>query len=483
MVISQSEQEVFCTPSVFTLSLNRATMSILILLPWIFLFSLPFLHFGIWMDVEAVAFALCALACIGSFVLCMQIWCLRTITLSTLSLLFGGIAFLSIMFLPFSNLPELSWFGHPEGCLGAWTFLSFFIFTILYHRLQPKDQTAIQGACISASVALGLLTLFFHPYYLGEPQTTFIIYHFTAYLVWPAIGLLLIISTLPTDKQRLFVFSLAIALILLSRCKTAYGTLLLSPVLLLPRLSRTHIIAGCCVLPLIAVLTLFTVYTLGVSESLISRYTSIEVIFNDFIHAQWWRLISGFGFGQMSDAILRNATFLNSAAQNGWEGFYRFDSSSLNQLVDMVAAIGIGGGLAFLFILISPVIVSKKRPPFSVSLAIILSLAMASFWFMMLPVFSIALIGYLAHDKKIVTFYLLPTMSASLMALFFLISVNLGYTSYGFYRTGVFFSSFPSNSYRRALNILFIAGSFVSTAFLSQKARWIDPGPLWGIRF
>jgi hypothetical protein len=187
-------------------------------------------------------------------------------------------------------------------------------------------------------------------------------------------------------------------------------------------------------------LSLWVSYVGGFSESLISRFTSIEIIFQDFIHAPWWRILTGFGFGQMSDAIIRNAGYINHAAQGGWEGFGRFDSSSLNQIIDMIAALGLFGGMAYVVFLISPLLLSKDRPAFPTSLAVILSLTMASYWFMMVPVVAMALMGYLSHDTHIMRLSLSGPMRTGIAAFFLMISASLFYTSHTFYSTGVFYS-------------------------------------------
>lgn len=417
---------------------NTMLMGTLIALPWLFLFSLPFLHFGIWMDVEAIAFSLAMMGGIGSFVLCLNIMKTKTFIISPLSLMFAGIACLSIVLLPLSPLPSLSWFGHPEGGMSAWTFLSFFIFTTLYH--QAQDKFAITLSLIAASMALGLFTLICHPYYFGSKGTSFVIYHFTAYLVWPAIGLLLITPTFPQKWQHLTLLAFSVCLILLSQSKTAYGILLLSPLLLLPTVTRKRVIQFSLALPFIMLLSLWISYKGGFSESLTSRYTSIEVIFQDFLHAPWWRMFTGFGFGEMSDAIIRNTTFINHAAQGGWEGFGRFDSSSINQIIDMIAALGLLGGMLYTVFLMSPLLFSKNKPVFATSLAVILALAMASYWFMMLPVIAIALIGYLHHDKKIMCLPLTKPVCMGAIVLFSILGTSLFYTSHILYSTGVFYS-------------------------------------------
>ncbi len=466
-------------------TLLEGLWGICLILPWVYLFSLPFLHFGIWMNTEGVAFALSSLSCLGAFGLCWitltgsfkeslrispeapslggysreDLKAFLTIDVSFLQILFGLLALLALIMLPFSSLPELSWFGHPEGAVGIWFILSCFVFVSLlqYNQASHKKsnrasnnhafKSAFDFSLIGASMTLAILTLFCHPYYFGKVDSPWIIYHFTAYLIGPAVCLLLIAAGSIKKTYRHFLIALSIVLILLTRSKIAYLALCLSPLLLFSGcLSPKRFLFLACLVPVLILTAIGVASTFHLCESLASRYTSLEVIYQDFLHAPWWRLLTGFGFGQMSDAILRNAPFLYQKGQQGWEGFGRFDSSAMNQAVDMFHGTGILGGVLYFLFLISPLLTrSRKFVSFPLTLAVILSLSAASCWFIMLPTFFIMFSGYAACDQKIFSFksrfpfqrYFLQKIIA---VFFFLVSLSLGYTSYGFYSTGVFFS-------------------------------------------
>ena len=438
---------------------------LLIIWPWIFIGALPPFKFGIWMDVEGVAFYCSLLATIASFILCVWSFSSKNqLIMSRASFLWGGMTLLAVLFWPFSFLKELSWFGHPEGCLGIWFLMTCFILSILFHSTLQKDPffyRTVSLSLVGSIVTLLVLTFFFHPYYLNWLKGEWIIYHFTAYLIWPAIGLLLITHVPYTFWKRFALFSLSFMCILLSHSKVIYLLVLCSPIFLLKKLhSYLHrplykncLLLLCISIPFLTMVFLISAYTIDLFPTLISRFTSIEVIFQHFIHQPLWRLVTGFGFGYTTDAIILMKPFLNQAAQGGWEGFGRFDASCLHQFLDMIHAIGIGGGILFFLFLSGPLYTLRhfatcsslktyelKKLFFPAFLAVVMAITLSSFWFFMISTFFMMFFGYLIHEKDDPVFVIPVHHMRWSGLIFFIVSVSLLCTSFSLYRTGLFFS-------------------------------------------
>lgn len=448
---------------------------LIIVWPWIFMGGLPPLHFGVWMNVEGVAFYCAVLSSIASFILCL--WSLfdpHRIVIRLSSLLWGGMLGLGLVFWPLSLLKELSWFGHPEGCLGLWFFMSCFSFSLLLHSILQKDPGFARIATISlvsSVVVLLALTVVCHGYYWGLLQGEWVIYHFTSYLIWPAVGLFLIhhIPLLPWKRWAIVI--VGVLCILLSQSKVAYLLLIGSPLFLLGfwqrflhyPFYRNPLILLCVSIPFGIAGVSVGAYYFNIFQSLISRFTSLEVIIQHFLHQPLWRILTGFGFGYTTDAIILMRPFLNQAAQGGWEGFGRFDASCLHQFLDMIHGIGLLGGALFLCFMMLPIFslkqqtiyltgktanhvmqdspyIPSKKIFFPTVFAVILNLTVSSLWFVMLSTFFMMFLGYLLHEKDEPTFSFSHVFVRWSSLFFLCMSVALVMTSFSFYRTGLFFS-------------------------------------------
>src|SRR5262249_42622216 len=123
------------------------SLGITLLFPWVFVFALPPLQMGIWLNTNGVAFAIASLSVVASLVL---LWIygtqtnfkIKTNIFQNNPLLLGtiGLATLSILFLPFSYNHQLSWFGHPELMNGGWLWLSVTVIILCHLWLRQHDQ-------------------------------------------------------------------------------------------------------------------------------------------------------------------------------------------------------------------------------------------------------------------------------------------------------------------------------------------------------
>lgn len=462
----------FLSHQFFCLKIDNALMTLarglIIVWPWIFIGGLPPFKFGIWMNVEGVAFYCAVLSSMASFILCLwSLFAPHRLVIGRISWLWGAMLFLSLLFWPLSFLKEFAWFGHSEGCLGVWFFMGCFSFSLLFHSVIQKDPSFACIAALSLIISIAAIvtiTVFLHGYYLKWLGGEWKIYHFTSYLIWPAVGLFLITHIPLSPWKRWAIFTLGIACVLLSQSKIAYLLLIGSPFLLMDFWRRflhdpfykNPLILLYFSIPLIIIGIIIGAYYVNVFQSLISRFTSLEVIFQHFLHQPIWRIFTGFGFGYTTDAIILMRPFINAAAQGGWEGFGRFDSSCLHQFLDMIHGIGVFGGILFLLFCMLPIFSlkqqelreksqhfsfsSSKKIFFPTVLAVMINLTLSSVWFMMMSTFFMMFLGYLIHEKDQPLFSPNPTFVRWSSILFLGMSIALVVTSFSFYRTGLFFS-------------------------------------------
>lgn len=414
---------------------------ILLSFPWMFLFALPILHFGIWLDVEGVAFAQAFLeACLAL----TQVYRLqKNIRLSVATLCLVVLTLLSLFTLPFHILADLSWFGHPEGCVGVWTVMTYAILLFVMDQQEKDFQKTLTLNMAYVTGFLILLTLI-HPRFLGNSGSSFVIYHFTTYMMWPGIACLLLVDQVEEKPFRYTLMGLGALALMLSLAKTAWIALMVAVLILgmtrilkaqkLPKLSLM-------ILPIICFIFIYFMESSGI-ETLSSRAHSLRIVMADFFENPW-SIFTGIGFGQMSDSIIRQTLVIGQRVFHGgvyqptWEGIGRYDSSSLNQYVDMLMGCGVLGMLAFFGFHLSP-LYKRVLTPLRF-MAIFLLMACSSTWFMMISTYPI-LIMALGMSSHAVQMSLRSWMKFLSQIVFLCLSVALFWTSVTYLKTGVFYS-------------------------------------------
>jgi|GEM_PF-6443012 len=438
--------------------------------PWAFLFSLPILHFGIWIDIEGVRFFLATLTFFhiffsSIFLLVNSNHTLRfkkdweTFTLSALALVL-------ILTLPFHQNIALSWFGHPENGVGIWFIVFLLSVRISFQFITPQQHAFIKGNAITALISIALLTFFMHPHWFGTDGTPWVLYHFTDYLVWPTIGLVFLAAR--DEKRRTFYCVFSFVLCILSQNRTLLLALALAlPILLIARTikksqARHGFLAAILVAtPLGFPWLLYIINNAMPIPGITSRFISLKIVMSDLLNGSFWNIFTGMGFGQMSDAIIKNTLLIGEKAfQDGqwnptWEGIGRYDGSSLNQFADFFHGGGLFACLLYALLWMLPFLRFLRNPsPHVDSRFIFLGtfcfLCCASFWFIMPATFALfAVLHGLStnYPSKMITLSQSTCRKVS-AALLVLASVFF-ITSRQMYFTGAFYSSdLPSLSTR-----------------------------------
>lgn len=485
--------------------LKAIEYGVLLFFPWTFLFALPFLHFGIWIDTEGVAFIQAFLG--GLLALVCAVWtypqqflsgspphiCFQppheNLVAPTAGIVYGSIATFSMMgvaatallTLPLHYLIELSWFGHPEGCVGVWTFLCYTFVLFSLDQQGDRRKNVLKKSVMYSTIALLLLSVM-HPYFFGKADSTWVIYHFTHYLLWPGIACFLLASQEKVpSKTYIFWLILGALCVAFSLSKTAWIAscviLGLSSVCLFFRYfffcikayfskifpSKILFLSMFLLLSVvIAYVLILMCFSDVLPTTLASRATSLKIIAQDLIQSPW-RFLTGLGFGQMSDSIIRQTlhigekVFINGIYAPTWEGVGRYDSSSLNQYGDVLLGGGFFALLGFMCFHAAPLLSiimpqhKEKIHPFNkwdyhikqklflVGSSLLLLVICASSWFLMLSTYSLLLIA-LGLTSGRYTFSFSPFFSGGFRLLSLCFSVVLFLTSYEFFKVGIFFS-------------------------------------------
>jgi len=388
-----------CCSEVPTLRyLHFIALGVTLLFPWSFIFALPPLQMGIWINTEGVAFGIATLGCIAFLLLLAIGWqesifpshvmtkrlknqkdiirqsihslYLHISQAHPLLLGVGGLAFLSLSMLPMAYHDRLSWFGHPEQMVGGWFWLSItgIILCHLWLRRQPQAHTFNKAIRLSAGLACCAqlaLVAFAHPLYAPGASGEWSLYHFPSHLGWVAVSLILLSFREP-GRIAMIARALAVGALLLSQNKTAMGGMALGVLLYagvarytLPKRQWGVLLLILLISPLLLMGIEYAAFSRGMLPTLSSRFMSWNVLLKDISQLSAGNFFTGMGWGQMSDSIIRQLNFLEESGGQGWEGIGRFDASSLNQTLDSFAAIGPVGAIFSILIALSPFLIGK----------------------------------------------------------------------------------------------------------------------------
>lgn len=405
-------------------------LGICIVFPWVFVFALPPLRAGLWMNTEGVALCLASLGAISSGLLLLISWhhilykndtvhkealgwnhIFKSLQGNALLIIISGLSVISVITLPFSNNRQLSWFGHPEQMTGGWLWVSISAILLCYvwlkqHSDHMRNMRMIRISTTLACYAQVALVLFAHPNF-ANASGDWVLYHFTAHLGWIG-ACLFILSIQRNGKISLIPFYVAVLAILLSHNKIAMSGLVLGPTIYFIiskycdfKNQNKYFFLCFLICPLILIFSGYLSFYFNIFPTLGSRFISLKILWLDIIAAPFKNILTGSGWGQMSDSIIRQLPILELANPQitNWEGIGRYDASSLNQTADAFAAVGIVGAFLSFLIPISPYLktreyyinaqflAGRKASKYILFTSFIICILLHNGWFLMLSTF------------------------------------------------------------------------------------------------